>query len=146
MVTIQEQDQARQDLPLSPQDAVIAAERFMGETMGILKKRLSLKAYPSSGVGSEVVEYKTSYFELAARVTYLLGKDKSRTLSGIAYYDRGSKCFELGLKTEREVNPQNPSGEEVLRGFVCWGNDKPNTVGAKQSITEKLARLKKAYA
>ena len=142
-----EQDSIQPEILLSDEQLLASAQRLMSETLGVLSKRKGLRVSHFSM--DEYVDVATSTTidgEPVCEVTYLVGKDGSKTARRIVYFDRGKRNFELGFGDEKVIDPQTGSIKKAVRGLIRFGNEAPNTMKAQNGITDKLTRLQRAYA
>lgn len=136
-----------EDALLSEEQAVTSAQHLMAETMLVLGKRKGLRAsHFSMDSLIDVITSTTFDGELVSEATYMMGKEGQRTLRRIVYFDRGKRCFELGYGDEKVLDPLTHSFVKVTRGVLRYEKNQPNSIGTQRLITDKLARLQKAYA
>ena len=142
-----EQDSIQPDILLSDEQLLASAQHLMSETLGVLSKRKGLRiSHFSMDEYVDVATSTTIDGEPVCEVTYLVGKDGSKTARRIVYFDRGKRNFELGFGDDKVIDPQTGSIKRAVRGLIRFGNESPNTMKAQNGIADKLARLQRAYA
>lgn len=147
MTEIQEQETAQPETLLSAEQTLTSAKLLMSETAAVVAKRQGLRVSHFSM--DELIDVATSTTfdgEPVCEVTNVIGRDGSKTVRRIIYFDRGKRSFELGYRDEKVTDPLSGSLKKETRGVIRFGNGTPNTVEALKSVTEKLSRLQKIYA
>ena len=106
MTEIQEQETAQPETLLSAEQTLTSAKQLMSETAAVVAKRQGLRvSHFSMDELIDVATFTTFDGEPVCEITNVIGRDGSKTVRRIIYFDRGKRSFELGYRDEKVTDP-----------------------------------------